>query len=308
MFPLESIRLIPCLLAAAGLAACATNAPATPADAAPPESSPEPAAASDDALEQDAAPAQPTAPEDCEAAADCVAAAATAREAGDLEGALTLLERACKADDAGSCHEAAIVANDDLKDPARAVPSLEHGCTLDNADSCVVLAILHVKGIGVAQDESRAAELLDKSCKLGRQDACEALEAEPEPKAKVAGANISVGSLEADGLKAVDLECRATSGGGGLFGTLGIVAGLAKSKKALDRCAPDGEAPTVFWTAKSNGLSDVRVEAVDSKTASCVKKALEKSAMPLEGECAATILIGDRAGAEKKLAERGAAG
>ncbi len=218
----------------------------------------------------------------------------------DPEGGLALIDRACKGGQGFACVDAATIANDVLHDTTLAASYLDIGCGLDDATACGVLALFYNEGAGVPKSPEKTLELMQRSCSLGREDACKAVEdLKGKQSERVPGANLRVGSMEADGLKVQDFQCRV-DGGGALFGTLAVVAVLAKRKKALDKCAPKGDAPDVSWAFQGGKTVDVEVRNVDAKVAGCVAKAMAKVAAPLEGQCAAVILIGDRAGAEAK--------
>jgi hypothetical protein len=222
----------------------------------------------------------------------------------DFEAAIALLDRACKAGEKIACQDAGAIANDDLADPGRAAGFLERGCVLDDAVCCGVLAIFHMQGVGVEKDEKKSIELLDKSCKLGRADACEAAnDLRKAQNQRVAGANVTVDSMEADGLAVRRFECRV-DGGGGLFGSLALVGLLAAQKKGFDKCAPKGAAPDVFWSFRAGKTVDVRVEDPDAKVAACVTKVMSRVKATMEAQCAATILVGERTAAEAAAAAK----
>jgi hypothetical protein len=114
---------------------------------------------------------------------------------------------------------------------------------------------------------------------------------EPEPAADpnaVAGANLTVGSLTADGLTLENLSCRAD--GLGFLGSVVIAGSLSKKKGALSACAK-GQSPRVRWSFTGDKVTTVSVEGVDDKSAACVKKALMGATAPGEGECAATLAL-----------------
>lgn len=90
------------------------------------------------------------------------------------ERGLGLLDRACNGGHAAACRDAAGIANDHLRDAARATDYLVTGCELRDATSCGVLAIFYNEGVGVEKDASKALELMRRACELGRTDACDA--------------------------------------------------------------------------------------------------------------------------------------
>ena len=85
--------------------------------------------------------------------------------------------------------------------------------------------------------------------------------------------NISLGSLSADGQEVRNLSCELDSGG--LFAGLAVVSALAKQKRALDACAPEGAAFSVQFTFAGGGAKEAKVLAssVKGKDA-CVSRAL----------------------------------
>lgn len=323
------------LLAIALAPGCKKSGDTTTPDEAPP-SEDAPAAMATAPVEE----AAPAVPDGCDPLAGCRDAASAALEAGDvngaverarygcdaedmgscavlgklvatgvegapdIEGGLVLLDRACKGGEGFACVDAATIVNDQLRDSTLAASYLDLGCGLDDATACGVLALFYNEGVGVPKDPQKTLELMQRSCSLGREDACKAVkDLEEQESQRVPGANLKVGSMEADGLKVQDFQCRV-DGGGALFGTLAVVGVLAKRKKALDKCAPKGEAPDVSWTFRKGKTIDIVVDNVDPKVGACVKKAMAKVPAPLEGQCAATILIGKRAGAEAKAAAK----
>jgi hypothetical protein len=111
---------------------------------------------------------------------------------------------------------------------------------------------------------------------------------EREDPNAVAGANLGVGSLTADGLTLNDVSCRAD--GLGFLGSVVIAGSLAKKKAALDACAR-GKSPRVRWSFAGNRVTAVSAAGVDDKAVACLKKALVGAAAPGEGECAATLVL-----------------
>jgi len=108
--------------------------------------------------------------------------------------------------------------------------------------------------------------------------------------APVAGANLHVGSMTADGLTIDDLSCKAD--GLGLFGALVVVGSLSKHKKALDACSAGGDRARVEWAAAAGKMSQVKVKAKTPAVEKCLTKVLASAPAPFEGTCAATLVLG----------------
>ncbi|MDI1443083.1 hypothetical protein [Polyangium sp. 6x1] len=108
----------------------------------------------------------------------------------------------------------------------------------------------------------------------------------------VPGANLSIGQLEADGLKAKDIQCKTEGGGGmGLLGAVLVTAWMSPQKKALDACAPAGTETRVVWKARGGKVTEVQA-AGSPKVKACVERALSGGKPVLEGHCAATVVHG----------------
>lgn len=116
-------------------------------------------------------------------------------------------------------------------------------------------------------------------------------EPEPEPEPAVAGvpgANLTMGSLSADGLELKDVSCKAD--GLGFLGAIVVAGSVAKKKAALKACA-SGKSPRVSWTFAGGKITDVTVEGGDAKIGACVSRALKNAAAPGTGNCAATLVL-----------------
>lgn len=113
------------------------------------------------------------------------------------------------------------------------------------------------------------------------------------PLSAFADTQIKVGQMTADGLEVHDLSCKLRSGGG-LFASMAIVGALAKQKKAIDACAPEGAAFQVSLVWAGGKTSEAKVEKGSKDAASaCVTAALKKISAPAEGTCSAVILAGN---------------
>jgi hypothetical protein len=79
-----------------------------------------------------------------------------------------------------------------------------------------------------------------------------------------------------------------------------LMSALAKQKKALDACDPEGGAYAIGfkWKKGKQRASAVR-KASNRKAKRCVAKLLKSINPGLNGSCRATLLIGKKEGAEK---------
>jgi TPR repeat protein len=266
-----------------------------------------------DGIEQDYARARELFDGACAAddAAGCYYAGLMLHEGAGQErdpvASAAAFERACALDEGEGCKNAGVLhLTGELgpDGPSKAVSLFEAGCRLDEPESCFNLGVVLAKGQGVAPDEAAAVTAMSRACELGDADGCAAAEdlaAAADPNA-VASANIRMGSIEVDGMVLTNLECRAS--GGGLFGTLALLATLGENKKAFDKCAPKGAAPTVRWDFTDSKTEVLAVEDPSSKVAACVEKVMKKIPATMPAQCRATLLIGDRKGAEA-AAKRG---
>lgn len=110
--------------------------------------------------------------------------------------------------------------------------------------------------------------------------------------------NISLGSLSADGQEVRNLSCELDSGG--LFAGIAVVSALAKQKRALDACAPEGAAFSVQFTFVGGGAKEAKVLASSAKGKdACVSRALGRLRTDLVGSCTAIVLAGNAAAARK---------
>jgi hypothetical protein len=119
----------------------------------------------------------------------------------------------------------------------------------------------------------------------------ETSEAAPKAPADVPGANLTIGELEADGLKTKDIACKTEGGAMALFGMVLVTAWMAPQKAALDACAKAGAETRVSWKARGGKVTEISASG-DAKTKACVERALSSGKPVLEGHCAATVLHG----------------
>lgn len=112
---------------------------------------------------------------------------------------------------------------------------------------------------------------------------------------------IEVVDLVVDGLAVRDLECQLERGG--LLAGAVIVGALAKQKKAIAACAPDGDAARLSFVFGAGKTGEINVVgASKASLGTCVQRALAKVAAPDEGTCTATILTADNDAARKAAA------
>src|SRR5262245_53549687 len=105
--------------------------------------------------------------------------------------------------------------------------------------------------------------------------------------------NLNVAKLSSNGMEVRNLSCKLESGG--LFGSMLIVAELAKHKAAFDKCAPAGAAFATSFTWRDGKTSDVKVSASsDAKANACVVATLKKTKAAVVGTCEAVVLTGNK--------------
>lgn len=126
------------------------------------------------------------------------------------------------------------------------------------------------------------------------------------PSIALAEMNLNVGKLSSNGMEVRNLKCKLESGG--LFGSMLIVAELAKHKAAFDKCAPGGAAFATSFTWRDGKTSDVKISASsDAKGNACVAATLKKTKAAVVGTCEAIVLTGNKAKSEAAADELGKA-
>jgi hypothetical protein len=326
-------RALPSLVAIAVLGCGGAHVPPP----GPPPAPPAPDAAGAATAAPATAPGAPTV--ECGSRDDCNNMGVTAMLERKMDVAVPLLQKACDLDNGVGCFNlAGVLASDDLgvkdparsaalylracelgegrgclgagmarfegagveKDPAEALRLFDKACGLGEPESCKNVGVIYWEGAGVAQDRDAAIPYFRKACDGGYQDSCDVLkqiEAQAQGGGGIPEANLTVGSMTVNDMTVNDLECRLD--GVGLLASMQLVASIAAQKKALDRCAPKGDAPLVKWTFSGGKASDVVVEgAADAKVQKCVAKAVATIASDMNGECTAYFLIGAAAGAQ----------
>jgi hypothetical protein len=120
--------------------------------------------------------------------------------------------------------------------------------------------------------------------------------AEPPPpaddKKKLPGANLTMGSLKADGVELKDISCKV-EGAMGLLGALALGAGFSAKKAQLDACSKGKTSETlVSWSAAGGKMASVKAEGPDPKVNKCVEKALTGAKAALPATCMGTLVHG----------------
>ncbi len=123
---------------------------------------------------------------------------------------------------------------------------------------------------------------------------------------RAAETNLNVGRLSSDGLEVRKLTCKLQSGG--LFGSMLIVAELAKQRKVLDACAAAGGAFLAEFTWQTGKPTSAAILASNQPKANgCVLDALKQTKAVVVGTCKGILLTGDKGKAEAaadKLAKK----
>ena len=106
----------------------------------------------------------------------------------------------------------------------------------------------------------------------------------------IEGANVTMETSTVDGLEMERIQCK---GGGGLFGGVALLGGLAKQKEAFAACAPDGETVRVHFAFEAGKTSDVRVAGASSAEVSrCVADAVAAATFSDKGVCVLSVKVG----------------
>jgi TPR repeat protein len=116
----------------------------------------------------------------CGDAAACVASASALAAAGDGQGSIDALERACHTfHDADACATAGArwlagrgPKSEDVQPFGRGAGLLQQACELGRADACVTLAKRHLQGIGLPKDDGAAGKLFELACAAGHDESC----------------------------------------------------------------------------------------------------------------------------------------
>lgn len=216
----------------------------------------------------------------------------------DAQSAYGHFQRGCEAGNALGCRYMGVLHHEGLVgggvDDASAVKWFDVACGLGDGESCYNAGALTVSGASEVAQLEQALAYMTRACELANETGCLAVEqvqaAIDEKTSKVPGANLRIGSATVNDLTVDSLECRVEGGGLGLLGNLALVGALAERKKKIDACGDSGTRVDVTWTAAGGKITKAQGEG---KAGTCVAKVLQKLASPVEGECAATIVIGD---------------
>jgi hypothetical protein len=176
-------------------------------------------------------------------------------------------------------------------DYSLAVRECSAACEALMKDSCKVLGDMYERGEGVTADASSATLLHTKACRLGNAQSC--VPAAPPPSQQVtheASAHMSVGSIEADGIKLADLSCDHIEGGlgGGIFGAIALVGGFKQRKAELDACGARAD-EHVEWTGTHGTMTRLHASGGTVAINRCVERALDGAPSTITGTCSAIV-------------------
>jgi TPR repeat protein len=232
--------------------------------------------------------------------------------ARSTELATQRFDQACTLGHATGCFNAGILLYRERGgrpgDNEKAAQYFGRACDGQEPAGCLRLGIAALRGLGTSANAQVAKDLFDRACRGGDEDGCVA--AEKVARERGRGVEIALTStapsLAMHGLRMVDMNCRMPAVGP--MALAEAVEAVAAHKSALDACAPTGEAPRVSWAWQGRRASQVKVQGGGPKVEACVRRAVERARADLEGTCAATLLLGDPAGAQRVLSERRSAG
>lgn len=272
-----------------------------PAAAVSPVAPPSPAqSASERRAEPPASPESDTSP--CATAERCWARAERLQASGDDAGLRDALQRGCSFDDGSACFRFASMAGPGKggpKDEHAAASAAERACKADVAEGCALFGICARDGVGTPRDEDAARAAFHKACMGGYAKGCRAeheltAAAAPKPADDVEGANLTMGGVQADGVRLKNIACKTKGSAlGGLFGGITVVAGFKSRKARLDACSPKEIAETrVKWTSAGGRMMKIHAVGASGARNACVEKALAGALSTVEGVCAATLLHG----------------
>lgn len=211
---------------------------------------------------------------------------------------LDRLAGACNTGNAEACLDAGTILVNGVggvaKNETAALRLESDACAVDVARACLAAGVMLANGIGAASDADAARVKLTRGCELGDQDACrvaERLASTRIPDELVPDANLRVGSIAADGLELRDVAC-AVDDGPPMLGALVVVASLAKQHRAIDKCAPKGQAFAATWTFTRGKVKQPVVTGGSASANACVARAIAKAIAPFEARCGAFVLAG----------------
>ncbi len=242
-------------------------------------------------------------------AAGCFNAAERVRHQ-DLPAAIALYKKSCESGaplersaPRMACERGSLVAYTAHDfDSAKALA--QHVCDTDAQSGCGLLGVMAAKGEGSLPDAAEAAQLLLRGCKAGDEEACENAKKlareEDKPQSTsgeldVAGANLSMGSVTANGFTMRDLACKTENGGiGAVMLGPGLAAAIAAKKAQLRACSPKGGEARVRFKMEGGHTSQVEAKAATPAIEACVVKVMKTVVAPTAGTCAATLALASK--------------
>lgn len=218
--------------------------------------------------------------------------------AKDIKAALGFFEKGCALGHAESCKNTGVLHWEGTgltQDHGKAVSYFEKACTGGDKGGCFNLGVAYYKGLGVTKDNTKARDHFDNACNKGDKAGCDLrdeLDATPSgTSGGQAAITLNVGSMTANGMTVNDLQCALSSSG--FMVAIQLVGAIAGQKKALDRCAPGGDAAKISWTMSGGKISNVKVtDGKNARVDKCIAKATKRMKVALEGTCSAVFLIG----------------
>ncbi len=177
-------------------------------------------------------------------------------------------------------------------DDATSAELARASCTEEQVGGCNLLGVLTLEGKGgISADPEQAKKLFQRACKEGDASACNN-EKKLAGGLDVPGANLTMGSVTADGFTLTDFKCKTSDGLAGILLGPAAAGVIGKKKGALDACAPKGADVRVRWTTAGRKVTTAEAKAGDPKIEACVVRVLKSVPGVLEGTCAATIHVG----------------
>lgn len=109
----------------------------------------------------------------------------------------------------------------------------------------------------------------------------------------VADANISMGSVSADGFTMTNVACKSEGGGlGALMLGPAIAATIGSKKAQLRACSPKGGEARVLFTMAHGKTDHVEAKAASPDIEKCVTKVMKTVPAPMDATCASTLQLG----------------
>lgn len=227
---------------------------------------------------------------------------------GDPTRATKLYEQACRMGEVTGCTGAGDLlstASDTPETRIRALAAFVSACVGHSGYGCLRVGVAFHEGLGTDRDLDKARAHFTRACEFNDQDGCHAAEQLAAANGKPIALELTTAAAElgSDGLEVRGLSCRMSQQGRPALGE--VLAGVARSKPALDACAAEGAAVAVTWEFARGRVREARVKDPGSpRLANCVVAALRKAKVPTVGACEAVLLLGDPDGAKKALAAR----